>query len=156
MIRNSTSFALLVLCCAGVLIAAAGCGSRQPQTFPVSGQVSYKGKSVERGTVTFNPIKGRPASGNIGPDGRYSLTTFKDGDGALPGRCRVTIDARRTIEKNPANQPKSLEDEARMGAALAKAKVEWLVPQQYARPDTTPLVDIEVKSGPNTIDLRIP
>lgn len=58
---------------------------------PVSGKVTFKGKPLTHGTVDFEPEAGREAHGAIQPDGGYTLTTFKDGDGAVVGKHRVSI-----------------------------------------------------------------
>ena len=60
-------------------------------TVPVSGTVTYKGKPLTKGTVVFEPDAGRPAHGAIQSDGRYTLSTFKEGDGAVEGAHRVSI-----------------------------------------------------------------
>src|SRR4051812_37196077 len=42
----------------------------------------------------------RPAStGEIGPDGRFTLTCYDGKDGALPGKHRVQVDANRGISE---------------------------------------------------------
>jgi hypothetical protein len=78
----------------GLLIGAiSGCTEtiERPQTFPVGGKVTYKGQPVPKGTVTFQPDQGQPAVGDIQSDGSYKLSTFVDGDGALPGHHKVFI-----------------------------------------------------------------
>ena len=71
------------------LAIAAGCGEDDGigTRYPVTGNVTYNGKPVESGMITFtpdNPDAGRVATGNI-RDGYYSLTTLAPDDGALPG-----------------------------------------------------------------------
>ena len=39
----------------------------------------------------FRPTKGRPAVGTADRDGRFSLLTFRPGDGALLGQHVVTV-----------------------------------------------------------------
>jgi hypothetical protein len=70
-----------------------GCGPKEehPETVPVQGKVTYKGKPVPKGTVTFQPDAGQPSAGEIQPDGTYQLSTFAPKDGALPGHHRVMI-----------------------------------------------------------------
>jgi hypothetical protein len=74
----------------------AGCGSQVP-TVPLQGKVTWQGKPLTDGTVTFSPVKvaaglpNRPASGELGPDGVYRLSSFRRGDGLLPGEYRVTV-----------------------------------------------------------------
>ena len=73
-----------------------GCGGggtpHLGKTVPVKGRITYRGKPLVQGTVTFEPEDtGREASGDIGPDGTFVLTTFTDGDGAVPGIHRVRV-----------------------------------------------------------------
>ena len=75
-----------------------GCGSSSPgaaplPTLPVKGKVTYNGKPLTRGTIKFAPDDGfgREAQGPIQPDGTFLLSTFKDGDGAVPGVHRVAV-----------------------------------------------------------------
>jgi Protein of unknown function (DUF1559) len=63
-----------------------GCAESRPKTAVVTGKVTYQGKPVPHGTITFVPANGPAATGEIRPDGSYTLTTFRDGDGALLGR----------------------------------------------------------------------
>ena len=91
--RRAAMLAALILSvgagfgCDGTPEAAA----RLSTAVPVSGLVTYKGKPLTRGTVVFEPDAGRPAHGEIQSDGRYTLSTFKDGDGAVEGTHRVSI-----------------------------------------------------------------
>jgi len=139
---------------AALILLLAGCGGpSRPATAPVSGRVTYQGKPVPLGQIVFYPENGRPAVGSIGPDGSYRLTTFETvGDGATPGRYRVTIQAMRVTGGGHA---KTFDEELRGGGSPGPAKVEWLVPEECSRPETTPLM-AEVKPGSNTIDFNLP
>ena len=132
------------------LMACSGCRAKHPETAPVSGHITFQGKPVVEGTITFQPAHGRPAMGTIGADGSYRLTTFENGDGAPPGKYTVTIEARH-VTAPPA--PKSMKDE--VNVPFGKTKIEWLVPEKYSRLDSTPL-NAEVVRGPNTIDFNLP
>ena len=58
--------------------------------------------------------------------------------------------------KVAAVHPKSLEDELHgVGGDSSQIVAEWLVPEKYARQETTPLT-AEVKPGPNTINFDLP
>lgn len=73
-------------------LMVAGCsGGGTPETAPVSGKVIFEGEPVTNATVTFTPEAGRPATGSIDGEGRFSLSTFRPNDGAVPGRHRVTF-----------------------------------------------------------------
>jgi hypothetical protein len=74
------------------LTGAAGCG---PKLYPVRGKVAYPdGKPLTEGMVVFES-KGKDnlvmARGEIQADGSYELSTYKAGDGAMPGIYRVMV-----------------------------------------------------------------
>ncbi|NLF08182.1 MAG: hypothetical protein GX594_09415 [Pirellulaceae bacterium] len=135
-----------MLILAAGLVLSSGCGSSLPKTAPVGGRVTYNGKPVVSGTIVFQPAQGRPAMGDIQPDGTYKLTTFESGDGALLGKHRVTIEARNASKPPPMEGP---------DASNAPPKVEWLVPKKYSNADSSNLT-AEVKSGQNNIDFDLP
>ena len=78
-----------------ILVACCGCGA-EPGTLgdlvSVKGKVTYKGQPLTSGVVHFEPDGyGRPATGKLQPDGSYTLSTMKEGDGAVAGEHIVTI-----------------------------------------------------------------
>jgi hypothetical protein len=96
------SFGRILALSAVVLVALAGCGN-YPKTAVVRGTVTYKGKPVPNGTITFIPTDDRPsATGDIGPDGSYRLTTYRPGDGAVLGTHKVVIVAMQDMRHQPA------------------------------------------------------
>jgi hypothetical protein len=134
-----------------------GCGSGLPERGKVTGKVTFNGKPVPQGTVTFYPKTGRSASGRIQPDGTYTLTTFDEGDGAIVGSHEVTIEAVRFAG---APRGKSFEEEianVKSGKAAdpAAAKPQWLLPEKYSIRGQSGLTR-EVESGANTIDFALP
>jgi hypothetical protein len=71
-----------------------GCGGPSyPTTYPVSGVVTYRGQPVADAILNFSPSdESLPAAaGKTDSSGRYSLTTFQAGDGALPGDYKVRV-----------------------------------------------------------------
>ena len=145
MIANSIALALM-----------AGCGPDRPETAPVSGRITLGGQPVATGRIIFYPEQGRSAIGAIGPEGVYTLTTFEPGDGALLGEHQVTIQATKVT--GPA-MPSSFEEELRQGgsgrAASVPAAVQWIVPQEYSRRESSPL-RAEVARGQNTVNFDLP
>jgi hypothetical protein len=133
-----------------------GCGG--PKIAKVTGRVTYDGKPVTEGKIRFYPESGRMALGNIGPDGTYTLTTFKPDDGALIGTHQVAIESTRV---GPGSyQPlKSIEEEMEQsrkgGKVLVPGKVEWLVPEKYSRPESSGLT-ATVGSAANEINFDLP
>jgi hypothetical protein len=137
-----------------------GC-SGGPRLGKVSGKVTFNGKPVPTGTIMFYPDSGPAAVGAIGPDGTYTLTTIKSGDGAVVGSHRVTIQA-TSVGSGSLADPSSFEDEMQLAQrkdpkakVLVPGKVDWLVPEKYSRPDTTDLT-ATVEPGTNTIDFLLP
>jgi hypothetical protein len=77
--------------------AASGCGEGNLAVYPVTGTVNVDSKPADGAMVTFCPTDGsdellklRPR-GVTGPDGKYQLTTFDEGDGAPAGDYKVII-----------------------------------------------------------------
>ncbi len=146
--RFSTENAALLAALAAAALLSSGCGSSYPATAPVSGKVTLEGEPVIKGTIMFYPEDGRPAMGDIQPDGTYQLRTFAEADGALPGKHQVTI---KSTEVVGGHQPESFEEEVAMGTEAGgqpttAGELKWLVPPEYARQETSPL-EAEVTLG---------
>ena len=107
-----------------VLCVASGCG-RRVTLVPVSGVVEVDGKPLAAGAITVAPADGRAAGGVIDAGGRFTLTTFEPGDGVMPGRHKVVVNASK---------------------ALSGGRVQWLVPRSLRSLATTSL-ELEV-TGP--------
>lgn len=79
-----------------LLLAIAGCGrsgTYSGNLYPTTGQVLLAdGRPLTGGSVRFIPKQsGLAATGKIGPDGTFSLTT-KTHEGAAPGEYKVRIE----------------------------------------------------------------
>ncbi len=97
---------------------------------PIGGTVTYKGKPVPNGTVMFMPAAGPAATGELDPEGRFKLTTYSPGDGAILGSHAVSVTA--------LEEMKDVLPEQRSG--LPKP----IVPEKYLS-HTTSGIKIEVK-----------
>lgn len=137
-------------------MAVVGC-NKGPELTPVTGTVEFDGKPVESGTISFYPASGgRPAVGKLGPGGHYQLSTLQEGDGALLGEHKVTIDSRKVIDGLP--EPKSLQEEieqANNNERRPSPKVVWIVPKKY-RAQATSGLTASVNQGSNEIDFKLP
>lgn len=141
-----------------LMVLAAGCSGSLPSVARVSGRVTFAGQPVSTGMVMFHPEHGRAAIGQLGSDGRYTLTTFRLGDGAIPGRHKVTICARTVAGGDPSPpKPMSPEEEMKNAAALylTDPRIRWIVPEKYASPATTPL-SADVQRSDNIFDFALP
>jgi len=85
------SHPVVALMLVALLLLVSGCGDGRPKRVPVSGRVLIDGKPLSYGFVRVVPEGARPASGKIGPDGRFTLTTFEPGDGAVLGTHAMSV-----------------------------------------------------------------
>jgi hypothetical protein len=146
--------ALSLLAGVSLLGSLAGCSRdpNMPKLGTVHGKVTYNGKPVDSGTVTFNPILGKGgetgqnATGQIEPDGSYVMTTFNTGDGAILGQHIVAVVVR---EKGSENQGKPRAD-----STIDYSMPKIVTPSKYASVDTSPL-RCTVKEGDNTFDIEL-
>jgi hypothetical protein len=91
-----------------------GCSGSSP-TEKVSGVVTLDGTPVEAAAVTFvpdDPATGKSAAGITDKDGKFTLTTFVGGDGALPGSYKIQVSKYETPDgghnpygAQPAEEP---------------------------------------------------
>lgn len=87
--------------CSLLVLAAlplSGCGASRPERMPVSGQVLIDGEPLTYGFVQVLPKDARPATGRIGPDGRFTLSTFEPNDGCVFGAHPVAVIANETLD----------------------------------------------------------
>lgn len=118
-----------------------GCSGKEFDTYPVTGSITVNGSPLTTGSVTFvSTSGGPPATGEIGPDGRYTLTTEKPNDGATPGKYTVMVVAvADTSNRSP-------EDRSPLPPPV--------VPEKYLSTYTSGLT-AEVKAGENVIDFPL-
>lgn len=80
-------FALMVFALSAAL---AGCGSKGPVLYPVTGKITgADGKPLEHATVVLHPVDSSDPDavkprGKVGADGTFTLTTHTAGDGTRP------------------------------------------------------------------------
>jgi hypothetical protein len=119
-----------------------GCSSAN-QTVEVKGIVTLDDQSVPGATVTFLPEggQGRPASALTDTEGYFSLTTYKNGDGAVPGSYRVIV---KKAEGNSSPPPeidpadhKSVT--AHYKSLMERSRAKSVLPAIYANESATPL-----------------
>jgi hypothetical protein len=77
------------------LAAVGGCaadGPQRPKVVPVNGVVRFNGRPLDGARVTFTSAAGGiSAYGVTDAEGKFTLTTFLPGDGAVPGKHQVTV-----------------------------------------------------------------
>lgn len=123
--RWASAFCLLLF----FVAMTAGCGGDRLPVRPVEGTVTYNGKALESGTITFVPSSGPVATGVIRADGTFHLTTYRDGDGAVLGTHQVAVGAFR--DPTPEEIAKAAGSEPLGSVAVT--------PQKYLAPATSGL-----------------
>jgi hypothetical protein len=137
------------------LLPLLGCGEDDGigQRYSVSGKVTYKGELLKGGNVNFLPdgagVPGRGASGVI-KAGYYSMTTLTSGDGVLPGKYKVGINANYTDMSEAVKQNGGMYQGSRFAGPRIK-----VIPEKYTNPATSGLT-FEVKPTSNTFDIDLP
>jgi hypothetical protein len=159
-----------VAVCATVVLAV-GCSryvedkwSRaRPATYRAGGVVEYQGQPVPRATITFvahDESRGKEftAVGFTDDWGRFTLQTFRPGDGAIAGSHRVTIEKRSlgggqpVADKPPTNRE---EYDAKRAAQAGSAKIVSELPARYGDAKTSGLTAEVTEKGPNQFVFRL-
>ena len=105
---------------------AIGCSDGRPSRVPVAGQVLIDGQPLKYGTVRFIPNDARMSGSMLDSDGRFTLSCFDKGDGAVIGVHQVIIAA---------------------GESISPTRVRWHAPKKYSELATSGLKQ-EI-TGPN-------
>jgi hypothetical protein len=113
---RSIASSLLLLCTIALFV---GCGDGRPKRVPFSGQVLIDNQPLTTGTIMVIPDNERPATGQIGADGRFTLSTYGDNDGVVLGTHRVEIVARETQDGAIKHlTPRKYQDAATSGLTI--------------------------------------
>lgn len=148
----------LVAVAASLLIA--GCGDDGlERRYKVAGNVTYQGKPVAAGSISFFPagggVEGQRGATGVIKDGYYSLSTQGNDDGAFPGDYVVAVTARRpdmSKAKEVGDKIGGLFPQEAVAKAYKQAPSD--IPQKYESPEQGGLkAKVEPKS--NTIDFAL-
>jgi len=109
----------LALVCFVSVGLTVGCGSTNPETIAVTGRVTCQGKPVAGLLVQFTPqgegLPGKPAGGTTDADGKFSLSTYKDDDGAVVGLHQVAVMPNTPEVRWSCKSPENLTYEVKPG-----------------------------------------
>lgn len=133
--RNLLPFLILFL-------VVLGCGRSGPETYPVTGTVSYQGKPLPLGIVMFVPKQGpssKPAA--IDEQGHYRLD-------ATAGEHRVAVVA---MPPRTGGRPDPTIEGGYDYTGVPEAKS--LIPKKYNHPGTSEIQVVVKAQAMNTIDI---
>jgi hypothetical protein len=129
------------------LLLLAGCTAQGP-TLPTAVEAKGKillpdGRPLPGGRVTLNPQAATEveAFGDVNPDGTFALTTYKPGDGAVPGTYVVTV--------SPFNF------RSKTGSPTKVAAVAAQLPPRYGDAATSDLKVTIQADGGNDLTLKL-
>lgn len=134
-------------------IALSGCGGsgdqsagNRPTTYPATGSVIFQGAPVAGATVVFQPEgEGQTAVGMTDTQGKFTLKTFVDGDGAIAGKYKVRVEKIEET-RGPVSDPE---------APLPPIKVVSHLPDIYGKIETSPLEATVQVDGDNKFDFML-
>lgn len=134
---------------AALALLAAGCGSDRPELARVKGTVTLDGKPLSKGTITFEAVGKRPATGTIENGQITEVTTYDAGDGVPVGSHKIAISATEA----PASAVVANPGEAKAPRADYMTG-KSLIPTRYNDPTASGLT-AEIKSGENTVEFKL-
>lgn len=155
--KHTAALAVVALSC------LAGCSryvedewSRQwPKRVPAGGTVEYQGQPVEAATVVFVAEgpggKEYSATGMTDAKGRFTLRTFRDGDGAIVGLHRVQVE-KIVAEKIVKAETKPIPGRGADDQAFVEKNV---LPAKYDSYATSGLTAEVAEKGPNQFVFRL-
>jgi hypothetical protein len=128
-------------------LAFALVGCAKP-TSSVSGHVTYDGKPVEQGTITFHPAdgKGTAASAEI-DDGYYAIDNVSAG----PKIVEVTATNSVTFPRTNEEMARQFAEAKARGKTAATVELADTIPRDAVGNNQT----VEVKPGKQPLDLRL-
>lgn len=128
------------------LLMFSGCfGQKGLETARTTGVVTYNGKPLPYGRVSFRPQAGSPATGEIQSDGSFSMSTYGNGDGAIVGTHQISITA------TEADAGKGNEADPNTEMTVSKS----MIPKKYTSFSTSELTAEVVASGENHFTLEL-
>ncbi len=133
--------------CAPVLVLLAGCGGSGVSQAEVSGRVTYRGRPLPGGVVTFISARGLSGTAAVGSDGSYQVL-------APVGDLKVSVDNR--MLRKPGGRPAGYRVGGRPeGEALRPLTGTYVpLPEKYAAAETSGL-SCHVSRGAQTFDIRL-
>lgn len=141
--RSKWRFHVGAAICCLLSLASVGCGRTGPRAVPVQGTVTFGGGAWPKPGVLYftaesSSLSQHPATGEFDLDGALTVTTFKKGDGLLPGKYRIAVEC--------------WEVPPQMGSPPTPAKS--YVPARYNSPVSSGFT-VDVESGQQVVKLNL-
>lgn len=154
------------VCFLTLVLGSSGCGGKS-NTVKVKGVITLEGAPLDGATVNFvNTGGGKDAFGVSDSEGNFELTTFKTGDGAVPGTYKVTVELKPTRQERPPsmlpmdkNDPEAMRKYHERQRSIGSEKTVEKAPEKtlhpnYTKADKTPLTETVPTNGTVKLDLN--
>ncbi|PQO31392.1 hypothetical protein C5Y96_13715 [Blastopirellula marina] len=142
---------VLLISAAAVCLFMLGCGAgnQNPPTSAAKGKLTLKGQPVEGATIQFLPAapEGKVASAKSEADGTFILSTFETGDGAMPGKFKVTVRKLVSVEQGVQKDGEHAGEPAFVNKDM--------LPKKYMSTDSSQLEFEVTDGGDNTFDIDL-
>jgi hypothetical protein len=143
-----------------IALGMAGCGAGGPACQPTTGKLTIGGQVPSGVQVSLYPVSGNGpiASGNVdAATGQFTLTTAgrvgkPAGQGAVAGKYKVVLSAGGG--SGGPSPEEMMKQYSNVGANKAPATPKASFPKEFGSASTSPK-EVEIKSGPNTLDLAL-
>jgi hypothetical protein len=149
-------FLVTFFVCGTFLLATSGCGRKHngPRVIAAGGTVSFQGRPVSDALVVCCPASpSAPAAyGNTDSEGRFQLTTYEPGDGAVAGEYRVTV-SKKTVTGMSIEEATAYYQREKKDPPLPT--VTHQLPRKYDDAANTPLRAKVVSDKPNEFRLEL-
>ncbi len=149
----------IALCATAFLAVLAGCSKTSPHApARVSGRVTYNGKAVPGGNITFHSEGKGSFAGALDDNGTFEITDLPTGP------MVVTVETESLNPKTAApsyggdkmsKMREMMQKKMGVNAAAAAAKVYRKIPRKYADRKTSPLNNVNVESGRNSYEFEL-
>lgn len=149
-LSHSFRIAFIVLC---LILPGCNDGPARPKTTQVTGLLTYKGQPVREASVGFVPdVPAAEMSRHPGAfaitdnDGRFVLMTFKTGDGAIPGKYKITVSKQEAVTNTKVAETGADDYFDDGGGEYTAAPPKSVFPVKYSTPATSDLT-VNVPEG---------
>lgn len=152
----------VALCCTVAIGVISGCENgdegavNRPATHPVTGIVLMDGEPVADADVSFRSAGTDPvaATGKTGADGKFTLTSFVGGDGAVEGSHTVTVVKVIYTPGDPTYDCECHENYGEEVPLEAQEKEEYVVPEKYMDFETSG-IEVTVAVGGSDLTIKL-
>lgn len=135
-----------------VVVGLSGCG---PSAGAIKGKVTYKGKNLPSGTVTFIGAQNDVVSSPIAPDGMYDIPKVSVGVAKVSVSVPVAPQVPGGMKMDPAKMKGGADPTGGTGTAPAAPVLPRVpIPPHYQNPDTSKLT-FDVKAGAQMHDIKL-